>query len=188
MPALLQILEERKVSEYCVPSPAAPLALAFPLGGPQLGVFCALTCFLVSDNNQFPGPWQIKLNSDSSTPFCLYRNCIRFSVPRLGSVTLVDTFSHFQVHVQTGKEERYSKLCSVARQAIMFGVRSVSVTLGYANCTPSLAFVCPCKKGVPHAATMEDGDWVCEKDSEMCGTADARYLVWGEEACKQKGE
>ena len=190
MPALLRVLKEDEVSEYCVPldSPAAALALDFPLGGPRLGVFCALSCFLVSSNNQFPGPWKIKLDPDDDTPVCLFRNCIRFSIPKIpGSVTLVDTFSHFQVHVQT-REERYGDVCSIVRQAVVAGQKSVTTTLGYDNCTPSLAFVCPCKKGIPHVATVDGGNWVCKEDSDESGIADARYLVWEDNACKQKGE
>ena len=184
MPALLRVLKDEEVSKYCVPedSPAAPLAVDFPLGGPLLGVFCALSCFLVSNGNQCPAPWEIKLDPDSDTPVCLYRNCIRFSVPDYGSVTLVDTFSHFQVHV------RSSECCSIVREAITLGLKRVTATLGYLDSTPSLAFVCPCKKGVPHVATVKRGKWICKRDSDESGKADSRYQVWEEAACKQNGE
>ena len=164
MPALLEVLKDEEVSKYCVPknSPAAPLALDFPLGGPRLGVFCALSCFLVSSNNQFPGRWEVKIDPDRNTPVCLYRNCIRFSIPRHStSVTLIDTFSHFQVHMRTC-DDWYEKMCCIVRQAIAAGIRTVTSTLGYTNCTPSLEFVCPCKKGTPHIATLNDGRWVCK--------------------------
>ena len=104
MPALLEVLEEDRVCEHRVPddSPAAALALDFPLGGPLLGTFCTLICFLVSLNNQFPCPWEIVLLPDSNTPACLYRNCIHFSIPGYpGTVSLIDTFTHFEIHVDT---------------------------------------------------------------------------------------
>ena len=73
MPALLPVLETEKVQEYRVldDSLVAPLVLAFPLGGPRLGTYCSLSCFLVSNDNQFPCPWEIVLLPCSNTPLHL---------------------------------------------------------------------------------------------------------------------
>ena len=192
MPALLRVLSDEEMSKFCVPcdSPAAPIALDFPLGAPRLGVFCALCCFLVSSSNQIPGPWEIKLDPDSDLPVCLSRNCIRFSVPKYsGHVTLVDTFTHFQVHVWTRKKENYKKMCAKVRDCVKSGVTTVTRTLGYADCIPSVEFVCPCKKGIPHVAKVGDNnDWICERDSVVSETLDERYLVWELEASRQQGE
>ena len=107
MPALLEIMEDDRVCEHRVPddSPAAALALDFPLGGPCLGTFCTLICFLISPNNQFLGPWKIELLPNSNTPACLYRNCIQFSLYGFpGIVTLIDTFTHFEVRVNVASK------------------------------------------------------------------------------------
>ena len=191
MPALLRVLSDKEVSKFCVPcdSPAAPIALDFPLGGPRLGVYCALCCFLVS-SNQIPGPWEIKLEPESDVPVCLSRNCIRFSVPQYsGHVTLVDTFTHFQVHVWTRKKDNYKKMCCKVREAVQSGVMTVTRTLRYTDCTPSVEFVCPCKKGIPHVAKVGDNnDWICKRDADESDTLDERYLVWELEASRQQGE
>ena len=178
MPALLPILEDDKVCKHRVAadSPAAPLALNFPLGGPRLGTYCTLSCFLVSHNNQFPCPWKIVLQPHSNTPVCLYRNCIRFSIPGYpGSVTLIDTFTHFEVHVKTANE-MVSKLCPLVRQAILTGLKKATLALGYNNCTPSPAILCPCDVGSTHVASVSDGFWTCSQDCEQT-TVDVLVMV-----------
>ena len=146
-----------------------------------------LTCFLVSHNNQFPCAWEIVLQPHSNVPVCLYRNCIRFSVPGFpGSVTLIDTFTHFEVHVRTSSKVCI-ELCHLVRQAILTGVKTATHMLGYKNCTPSLAVVCPCEVGTAHVATVGDGLWTCKQDKEKYGDLPVNCLVWEDSAPKQKG-
>ena len=190
MPALLEVLEEDKVCEHRVPddSPAAALALDFPLGGPRLGTFCTLTCFLVSLNNQFPCPWEIVLRRKSVIPACLYRNCIQFSLPGYpGTVTLIDTFSHFEVHVTTA-ERVAGELCMIVRRAIFTGIKKAHFTLGYSDCTPSPAVLCPCGEGSVHIATVGKDFWICKEDPNTYGDLTARQLVWEESKSRQTGE
>ena len=190
MPALLRVLEDDKVCECRVAgdSPAAALALDFPLGGPRHGTYCTLTCFLVSHNNQFPCAWEVVLQPHSNVPVCLYRNCIRFSIPGFpGSVTLIDTFTHFEVHVTTASKV-CSELCHLVRQAILTGVKTATHTLGYQDCTPSLAVVCPCEVGTAHVATVGRGLWTCKQDKEKYGDLPTNCLVWEESASRKKGE
>ena len=181
MPALLPVLETEIVQEYRVlnDSLVAPLVLAFPLGGPRLGTYCSLSCFLVSNDNQFPCPWEIKLLPCSNTPSCLNRNCIKFSVPGdcPGSVTLIDTFNYFEVHVKTAPTA-CNKLCSLVSQAIFAGVKKATLVLGYNNSIPSKALLCPCKFKEPHFATFGDGLWICSQDREVYGELTPRQLLW----------
>ena len=180
MPALLPVLEDEKVAKYRVfgDSPAAALALDFPLGAPRLGTYCTLSCFLVTHDNQFPCPWKVELIPDSNTPKCLYRNCIQFSVPSFpGSVTLIDTFNHFEVHVSTASKV-CRKLCTYVRQAILTGVRKAALSLGYNNCTPSAALLCPCGVGDPHVARFAEGMWICSKNNEIYGELTPPHLMW----------
>ena len=189
MPALLPVLEDDKVSECHIAhdSPAAALALDFPLRGPLLGTYCTLTCFLVSHNNQFPCAWEILLQPHSNIPVCLYRNCIQFSVPGFpGSVTLIDTFTHFEVHVSTASKV-CNKLCHLVRQAILTGVKTATHTLGYENCAPSLAVLCPCEVGTAHVASVGNGLWTCKQDKRKYGDLAADYLVWEDSTPKQEG-
>ena len=184
MPSLLEVLEDEKVCEHRVAgdSPAAALALDFPLGGPRLGVYCTLTCYLVSPNNGHPCPWEIELLPRSNTPACLYRNCIQFSVPGYpGCVTLIDTFTHFEVHVVTASKV-CNKLCSFIHQAILTGLKKAMLTLSYTDSAPSLAVVCPCGVGVSHVATMGDGLWTCKRDRKKWGDLNASHFVWQEDS------
>lgn len=180
MPALLPVLGDTDVADHRIPhdSPAAALALDFPLGGPRLGVYCTLTCFLVSHNNQFPCPWEIELYPDSNTPACLYRNCTRFSIPGFpGCVTLIDTFTHFEVHVSTASKV-CRKMCFHAQQAILTGIKKAALTLGYLDCAPSLAVLCPCGVGGVHVASLGDGLWTCKRNRSKFGDLASNYQVW----------
>ena len=182
MPALLPVLETEKVHEYRVSkdSPVAPLALDFPLGGPRLGTYCSLTCFLVSNDNQFPCPWKIVLLPHSNTPACLNRNCTKFMVPGFpGSVTLIDTFTHFEIHMHTAEKVR-SKMCSFVSQAIFAGLKKATVVLGYNNSIPSKALLCPCDGSDPHVATFGDGIWTCSQDCNTFGELTSRQSPWCE--------
>ena len=181
MPALLPVLEDDEISQYRVSedSPAVALALDFPLGAPRLGTYCTLCCFLVSTDNQFPCPWKIKLRPHSNTPVLLYRNCIQFTIPRLpGSVTLIDTFKHFEVHVSISSK----KLCSNVRQAILSGIKKAVITLGYNNATPSPALLCPCGVDDPHIATFDEEHWICSIDTDKFGTLTSNHLMWQDHA------
>ena len=180
MPALLPVLETEKIHEYRVTSssPVAPLALAFPLGAPRLGTYCSLTSFLVSPDNQFPCPWKIMLLPCSNTPACLNRNCIRFSIPGYpGSVTLIDTFTHFETHVNTA-QTTCSKLCSLVSQAIFTGLKKAMVVLGYNNSIPSKALLCPCDSEKLHVATFGDGVWICSRNTDVFGELTPEHKLW----------
>ena len=180
MPALLPVLEEEKVhkSRVAADSPAAALALDFPLGGPRLGTFCTLACFLVSNSNQSPRPWKVVLLPGSNTPACLYRNCVRYSVPRFpGTITVIDTFTHFEVHVHTSPKV-VSKLCSQVRQAIFAGLKQATLTLGYNNSIPSAATLCPCSVGSAHIATTANSVWTCSKEPARFGDLEPQHLIW----------
>ena len=185
MPALLPVLEKEKVCEYRVSndSTLAPLALSFSLGGPRLGTYCSLTCFLVSHDNQFPCPWKIVLLPSSNSPACLNHNCTRFSVPGCpGSVTLIDTFTQFEVHVHTAEKVR-SKMSSFVSQAIFAGLRKATLVLGYNNSIPSKALLCPCDRdgSDPHVATLGDGIWTCCRNPNAFGDLTLRQLPWCEQ-------
>ena len=181
MPALLPVLETEKVHKYRVSkdSLVSPLALDFPLGGPRLGTYCSLTCFLVSNDNQFPCPWKIVLLPRSNTPACLNRNCTQFMVPGFpGSVTLIETFFHVEIHVDDTAEKVCSKLCSFVSQAVFAGLKKAMIVLGYNNSIPSKALLCPCGAKDPHVATFGDGLWICSRDNKVFGDLTPRHLLW----------
>jgi GTPase SAR1 family protein len=189
MPALLEVLEEDKLHNYRVPddSLVAGLAMDFPLGGPRHGTFCALICFLISPGNHFPKPWEIELLPDSSTPVCLYRNCIQFAIPGFpGAVTLIDTFTHFEVHVVNTAKKVAGKLCSFVHEAVFTGLRKAMLSLGYSRCIPLLALVCPCGTGLSHMASMENELWTCTRDRRKWGDLNDSQLQWKD--FKDKGE
>ena len=185
VPALLKMLDDDRVNKLRVSlsAPIPPLAIQFPDGGPRKGIFCSLTCFLASPDNVFPAPWTI-LVDNFKTPVCLYRNSIQFEVPKCpGVVTLIDTFSHFEVHVDFSSkapERVCSIVCHRIYQAIFKGLRKATLNLGYSNSIPSLALLCPCGVGSAHI-TSSDADlglWICTNDKMMCGELTSQQQLW----------
>ena len=160
MPSVLKQVPAEKMEEVCV-SPG-PLVADFPDGGPQNGIFCSLMSHVLSPQNRHPHPWKLCLSFDE--PKCLYRNCIQFKVPKYGTVTLIDRYEYFEVHVHTTKD-KMQELWQHTRNALFSGIESVCGTLGYSNNKPRPAIICPKPHSdKSHAAYIEDGKWNCTCD------------------------
>ena len=166
MPSVLKQLSEEKIGKVCVS--AVALVVDFPDGGPQNGICCSLMSHVLSPENCHPCPWKLRLSSDE--PACLYRNCIQFQVPKYaGSVTLIDHYEYFEVHVKT-LPHKLPELWQHTRNAIFSGIEVVSDTLGYSNNKPRPAVVCPhTHTDKSHPAYVEDKYWICTSDCEQFG-------------------
>ena len=165
MPSVLKQAPAEKVKEVCV-SPG-PLVADFPDGGSQNGIFCSLMSHILSPQNHHPHPWKLCLSFDE--PKCLYRNCIQFKVPKYGTVTLIDRYEYFEVHVYTTKD-KMQELWQHTRNALFSGIESVFGTLGYSNNKPRPAIICPKPHSdKSHAAYIEGGKWNCSCDDSEFG-------------------
>ena len=167
MPSVLRQVPAEKTREVCVS--AGPLVVDFPDGGPQNGIFCSLMSHVLSPQNRHPHPWKLCLSSNE--PTCLYRNCIQFHVPKNGSVTLMDRYQYFEVHISdcTSKKEMQD-LWQHVRNAIFSGIESVCGVLGYSNNKPRPAIICPrAHTDKAHAAYIDDGKWNCTSDNRVRG-------------------
>ena len=174
VPALLRHLDSKAVDDHrvrCIPS----LVLLFPGGGPRQGIFCALLCWLVSPANDSPAPWSISVD-DLGSPLCLYRNCVQFDVPdSLSTVTLIDTYTHFEVHSDVPEEFPF------LRKAIEKGLRKAALNLGYFNSSPSPALLCPCGRGEAHVAEIiKSTHWKCslKKLAKMFDKLSSDQQLW----------
>ena len=171
VPALLRHLDSKAVDDHRVRSIPC-LVLQFPGGGPRQGIFCALLCWLVSPENDSPAPWSITVDEVGS-PVCLYRNCIQFEVPELvATVTLIDTYTHFEVHVDIPLEDA-EDVCPeefpVIRKAIDKGLHKAALNLDYFDSSPSPALLCPCGRGeAAHVAEIlaKSARWKCSLKNE----------------------
>ena len=164
MPSVLRQVTEEKVKEVCVS--AGPLAVDFPDGGPQNGIFCSLMAHVLSPQHPHPHPWKLCLSSNQ--PKCLYRDCIQFHVPDFGSVTLVDRFQYFEVHISdTTSQEEKQELWRHVNRSVFCGIQKISEMLGYSNNKPRPAIICPkSHTDKDHTAYIKNGKWNCTSD--MC--------------------
>ena len=173
MPSVLKQVPAIEMENVC--APAGPLVVNFPDGGPQNGIFCSLMSHVLSPQNPHPCPWKLCLSANE--PTCLYRDCIEFEVPDYaGSVTLIDCYEYFEVHVLTS-EEKMQELWQHVRNAIFSGIATVSDTLGYSNNKPRPAIICPAThtdktltdKTHPAYIKDQDGGWICTSDPRKFG-------------------
>ena len=160
VPALLRHLDSKAVDDHRVSSIPC-LVLQFPGGGPRQGIFCALLCWFVSPENDSPALWSISVDEVGS-PVCLYRNCVQFDIPdSLSTVTLIDTYTHFEVHADIPEE------FPVIRKAVDKGLHKAALNLGYFNSSPSPALLCPCGRGEAHVAEIVKFTyWKCSLKNE----------------------
>jgi len=187
MPCLLKTLESQEVDEYRA-SRVVPLAIQFSRQLVPHGVFCSLVAFLQSSQNS--SPWRLShCPEDRSAPLCLTRNCIKFQFPggQPGSLTLIDAFTHFEVHVATPYGNVCDHFCPTIMKTLFTGIQKAAETLGYHQLIPKLAFLCPrCENTQPHLALPADAldNWKCEhKPDTVYGHLTEKYLVW----CPEKG-
>ena len=167
MPSVLRQVPPEKIREVCMS--ASSLVVDFPNSGPQNGIFCSLMSHVLSPQNHHPYPWKLCLSSNE--PTCLYRNCIQFHVPKYGSVTLMDHFQYFEVHISdyTSNKEMHELWLHV-RNAVFSGIESVCDVLGYSNNKPRPAIICPrAHTDKAHAAFIDNGKWNCTRDNRVRG-------------------
>ena len=182
VPALLRDLGKDEVDKHRNSSCIVPsLVVQFPEGGPRKGIFCSLLCWLVSSENE--SQWSISTN-EIGTPTCLHRNCVQLEISDSpGTVTLIDTYTHFEVHVDI-PDESADDLCPemfpAIRESIFKGIHKATINLGYYSSTPKSALVCPCRVGEAHVATtnLKIGYWTCALDKSKCGKLSPHQLLW----------
>ena len=183
MLCLLQVVSSEVVSQYRVSSEKA-LALHFPDSGPLMGMFCSTVAYLLSPENAHPCPWKVVENKAGS-PKCLNRNVVQFTIPKMtGTVSLIDHFSHFEIHIHTLEIKR-AELWQLAHDAVFAGLKKAGKTIGYKNNMPVPAVVCPAHPATPHPATVDkDAAWCCSvrilvklKRAQFHGCLPATYRV-----------
>ena len=181
MPCLLRTMEPKEVDEYRVSSSGvAPLAIHFSCKLVPHGVFCSLVAFLQSSQN--PSPWSLFPHPDNITePQCLTRNCIKFKSPKgaPGSLTLIDAFSHFEVHVNT-RQDVPVHLCPSIWQTLVEGIQKAAETLKY-DLVSKQAFLCQHDNIRPHLALLAEEPlnyWTCELNPDISDRLKEQHKVW----------
>ena len=158
MPCVLPMEE----TPCCSPEPETqsvpPMVVEFP-GGPMLGLFCGLVCYLMNTAN-----W--KLAERRRVPIHITRSSIYFNIPGYpGRVTFNDPLSTFFTLTFHGPVEDAPDVCPLIRETIFTGIEVVSSNLNYlpqsrasssslVQNKPSITFLCPCDITPLHPAAM----------------------------------
>ena len=113
MLCLLKLMSLVDVELYRI-SQLEALALHFPDSGPLMGMFCCTvwpTSSPRTTRSPAPGKWKV--------PECLTRNVIIFTVFNFpGIVTLIDHFTHFEIHMET-HPKKAARLWELTKQAAL---------------------------------------------------------------------
>ena len=130
MPSLLYELQRDELDHYrCgLTSFPSPLVVHYPSGWLPSGIFTLLIAYL-----QNICSWKL-IFKKSGKPVCLHRNCVKFELPgsQPRSVTLIDFFTHFEVHLASLKPAS-CMLCSKVSLTVLNGLRKPFLTR---TCTP----------------------------------------------------
>ena len=174
MPSLLEVVS-KNVECHRV-SPQTALIIHFPDNGPQNGMFCSMVSFILSQDNHHCS-WEV-LTDTSGTPKCLQRNVMKFKVVNLpGSVTFIDCFTHFEVHVKT-QPTKEVEVWKLVKSSVFAGLKKASKILGYVN-NFKPAIICPKHSSTPHSAVINnEGEWTCSNDNEIFGTVKRETILW----------
>ncbi len=182
MPSLLDMLPQDKLMEYRVVSIlASPLLIRFPNGWPRAGVFCCLQVYLIHQLG-----WKLLLIRGK--PKLIAQNCVLLSPPGSSCrVTLIDSFSIVEVHVDGGKDV-CSAMCPTIRNQIDTGIRASCQRLRYSEEQLQLAFFCPCtlsssphSEEIPHfhaAVLLEDDNLRCTFDESITSRVQSEEMIW----------
>ena len=172
MPFLLQTISPDEVFKTLLlqSSSAAPLLVHFPAGCAQNGVFCALVVYLLSVSG-----WKFA----KGIPHCVSLRCVHFQLPgKPACITLVDSFSFFELHVSKAPNSMYSELCPMIRIAVFSGLKAAYTSLRYNNSTPIPGLFCKCSSP-PHAATIDDkGRYMICTTSTNYTSLTKKHTVW----------
>ena len=184
MPSLLEVVLEGEVQKYRLSLNTA-LIIHFPDGGPQDGMFCCMVAFVLSHNDTGRHPWELSMKNNQ--PICLKRNVIQFNAPNLpGSITMIDYFTHFEVHVQTcdekGKDER--KLWQLVYRSVFNGLKKASKILGYEDNTYEHAIACKYHPERFHIAIVNGGWWICSEDKSKGAGMNSSETPWWSDSMK----
>ena len=126
MPCVLPVEE----NTFCNPEPETQtvpaMVVEFPDGGPMLGSYCGLVCYLINT-----GKWAIATKRNGE-PFHITRSSIHFLVPpTFDKVTVNDPLSTFFLVTFHGPLDEASQVCPLIRETILTGIREVSKNLNY---------------------------------------------------------
>ena len=183
MPSLLKELQPEELDHYrcghCGLKFPFPLLVHYPGSCLPSGMFTSLIPYLQNVHS-----WKLLFSKDGK-PACLHRNCIMFERPdgECGSVTLIDSFTHFEVHLDSYAPVSHD-LCSQIHRDIFDGLEKAADTLSYTNLHPREA-VC-CSGGgkdcgpTPHPAEVVAGyrRWRCLTDTLFGGDLTEGQTLW----------
>ena len=171
---LMPCVLETEEMPCCNPEPETqsvpPMVVEFP-GGPMLGLFCGLVCYLMNTAN-----W--KLAERRGVPIHITRSSIHFNIPGYpGRVTFNDPLSTFFTLTFHGPVEDAPEVCPLIRDNILTGIEVVSRNLNYLprseasssspvqNKAPTITFLCPCDITPLHPAAMSrNGKYLLHPD------------------------
>ena len=174
MPCVLPVEEKAFFNPEPKTQPVPAMVVEFPNGGPMLGSFCGLVCYLINT-----GKWEIAMKVNGE-PFHITRSSVHFTVPDFpGKVTINDPLSTFFLVTIHGPSDVASQVCPLIKETILTGIREVSKNLNYLSKDEALAidthsnktiitFLCACETTPLHPALiMCDGEYLrCPKSLE----------------------
>ena len=197
LPAILEMTDKAIINEFLTTprtSKIAALVVHFPTGWAPPGVYCCSACHLQSHSH-----WEVISKAQSITVRKdaishiqlpnISRNCITFTTPkRPGSVSFIDNFSFFVVHVNVDtselEQEEIKEHCQAIQTEVFAAVEAGLKNTHHITLCPKTAFLCPSRNGacstelhIAHVSTIGKR-WICSENTNVFSSLTAVQTVW----------
>ena len=188
MPCVLPVEEKACCNPEAETQALPAMVVEFPQGGPMLGSYCGLVCYLMNS-----GKWQLA-KKRSGAPVHVTRSSVHMKVPGFpGKVTLNDPLSTFFTLTFHGRSDVASSVCPLIRETILTGIEEVAKNLNYlprgkdeatpihtVQNQPQITFLCSCEATPLHPAIMSEcGNLLgCPYNDLVCDDVTAEHRVW----------
>ena len=175
----------------CNPEPetqSVPAMVVEFLGGPMLGLYCGLVCYLINK-----AKWKLAERRHGS-PIHITRSSIHFTVPGYpGKVTFNDPLSTFFTLTYHGPLEKAPQVCPLIHKTILVGIEEVSKNLNYLPhdvaraasinalaIKPKITFFCACATAPLHPAKLSsEGQYLtCPDDPQIYKRTTDNHNMW----------
>ena len=183
MPILLKSLDALGIQEMLSSSSdsIAPMALHYERGWFKCGSFAFLITSLLSSKQ-----WTLATKGKCCKLLCVHSNCIKMSFHKNCIISLIDSVSHFEVHI-TGDVDICREACPMIKRYLMEACEEGI----------QIAFVCPCKGvkerhlAIPTDISLKSKKVVCSIDNSISiklSDLGAHAEVWLGEQYSKEGE
>ena len=143
-----------------------PLCISFDSSCAPSGLFCCLIASLI----RLQG-WKLRICN--AKPYCCLRNCVALVVGTENVVFLIDSVTHFVMHMYIPLDRSVQPSPVDVRKIVHESIRMINSSLKLSDAIP-----CPSHPAENHVAVLRRDCYVCLNDNAETGSIPNEYQIW----------